>query len=85
LYEQNRDAPYSSTRDAMSYWPEVETAVGAALDEDGEIVLVSPFGFDALFDPTITLNTRRPKPEVFAQRVSGKRWLDIWPKLSVNA
>ncbi len=85
MHERNHDGPYASTRDAMSYWVEIETAVGAALDDDGRIVLFSPFGFDALFELTVTLNARRPKPEAFEQRVAGKRWLEIWPRLAVKA
>ena len=84
MHERNHDAPYASTRDAMSYWVEIETAVGAALDEDGAVVLISAFGLDPLFDLTITLNDTRPKPEAFEKRVRGKRWLQFWPKLVVN-
>lgn len=85
MHTRNFDAPYTSTRNAMSHWVEVETAVGAALDEDGEIVLVSAFGIEPLFDLTVTLNARRPKPVEFRQRVSGKRWLETWPNLVVHA
>jgi len=85
MHERNRDAPYASTRDAMSCWVEVETAVGAALDDRGKIELVSAFGIEPLFDLTVTLNAGRPKPEAFKQRVTGKLWLEIWPKLVLRA
>lgn len=29
MHIRNKDKPYMSTRDALSYWPELETAVGA--------------------------------------------------------
>ena len=50
-----------------------------------DIEIVAPFGIDVLFEYTITPNRKRPKPEVFAQRLQEKRWLEIWPNLVVNA
>lgn len=85
MHERNSDSPYASTEDAMSYWVEVETAVGATLNESNEIEIVAPFGTDVLFEYTITPDPKRPKPEVFAQRVQEKRWLEVWPNLVVNA
>ncbi|WP_082021333.1 nucleotidyltransferase family protein [Chromohalobacter japonicus] len=81
--KRNVDDPYTSTTNAMSYWVEVETAVGATLGDSGEIVLVAPFGVESLFNFTITLNPKRPKPVDFRKRVAGKRWQEIWPKLTV--
>jgi len=85
MHQRNRDSPYTSTLDAMSYWVEVETAVGAFLATSGEVVLMSPFGFEPLFDCTVTLNSKRPKLQDFNNRVTSKRWLEIWPKLVINA
>lgn len=84
MHTRNSDSPYASTEDAMSYWVEVETAVGATLNESDDIEIVAPFGVDVLFDYTITPNSKRPKPEVFAQRLKEKRWLELWPDLVVN-
>ncbi|MCK0746800.1 nucleotidyltransferase family protein [Chromohalobacter nigrandesensis] len=85
MHERNSDTPYISTKDAMSFWVEMETAVGAALDEGGEITIVAPFDVERLFDFTITLNSKRPKRTDFEARIKSKRWLEIWPKLVVNA
>ena len=84
MHKRNSDRPYASTEDAMSYWVEVETAVGATLNESNDIEIVAPFGIDVLFEYTITLNRKRPKPKVFAQRLKEKRWLEIWPNLVMN-
>ncbi|PCF94394.1 nucleotidyltransferase family protein [Vreelandella nigrificans] len=84
MHERNRDCPYTSTEDAMSFWVEVETAVGAALDDDGEVIIVAPFGVKPLFDYTITLNPKRPKRTEFEARICSKRWLQTWPRLVVN-
>jgi len=40
MHKRNHDNPYTSTADAMSYWVEVETAVGASLAEAGGKCLV---------------------------------------------
>ncbi|MCD6436726.1 MAG: nucleotidyltransferase family protein [Halomonas sp.] len=85
MHKRNYDRPYKSTSDAMSYWVEVETAVGAALNNSGDVILMSPFGFDSLFNYTVTMNSKRPKPQDFNGRLTTKRWLEIWPRLVVNA
>lgn len=85
MHKRNMDSPYTSTEDAMSFWVEVETAVGAALGESGEVIIVAPFGIESLFDYTITLNPKRPKPVDFKERISNKRWLEVWPRLVANA
>ena len=84
MHERNNDSPYTSTEDAMSFWVEVETAVGAALDDDGDVILVAPFGVQPLFDYTITLNPKRPKRTDFEARICAKRWLQTWPRLVVK-
>ena len=84
MHERNSDCPYTSTEDAMSFWVEVETAVGAALDDDGDVILVAPFGVKPLFDYTITLNPKRPKQTDFEARICAKRWLQTWPRLVVK-
>lgn len=81
MHARNLDQPYTSTADAMSYWVEVQTAVGASLDDNGEVVIIAPFGVESLFDFTITLNAKRPKPLDFKRRIAEKRWLEIWPQL----
>lgn len=85
MHTRNGDRPYVSTEDAMSYWVEVETAIGVTLDEQDNPILVAPFGVSANFNSRITLNTKRPKPEIFRHRVQSKGWLTRWPRLSVAA
>lgn len=84
MHVRNRDSPYSSTADAMSYWVEVETAIGAKLSTDFDIELVAPFGFSSLFSSTISINQKRRKPEDFFERVHKKKWLEKWPNLRIN-
>ncbi|WP_233252343.1 nucleotidyltransferase family protein [Saccharospirillum sp. MSK14-1] len=85
MHQRNGDAPYQSTADAMSYWVEVETAVGVRLNDSGEIEFLAPFGLKSLMDGCLSLNQKRPKPEAFAQRQTAKSWLNQWPLLKVHA
>lgn len=84
MHLRNNDAPYTSTADAMSYWVEVETAVGAYLDADDQIRLVAPFGLLANVAGTVTMNPKRPKPDSFRHRIEQKAWLTHWPQLRVK-
>lgn len=84
MHVRNNDRPYLSTAEAMRYWVEVETAVGARLNgTTGKVALVAPFGIESLFAATITMNPKRRKPEVFAARLRSKGWLKTWPLLRV--
>lgn len=84
MHLRNEDAPYRSTLDAMTYWVELETAIGVRLDERGQIELVAPFGLDSLFAKKITPNRKRYKPAAFSERLAKKNWLWIWPELRVD-
>lgn len=81
MHLRNGDMPYRSSVDAMSFWPEEETAIGVRLTNSGELELVAPFGVEMLWNYSITLNRKRPKPLDFKKRVDEKKWLTTWPKL----
>ncbi|MGR6874118.1 nucleotidyltransferase family protein [Pseudomonas sp. HK3] len=83
MHFRNNDAPYIDSLDAMSYWPEKETAVGIRRLKDGSLECVSAFGFDSLFNLQITHNPKRLK-SIFEERVNSKDWLVIWPQLKVT-
>lgn len=84
MHERHGHAPYASSAQAISYWVEVETAIGARMNADGQIELNAPLGLENLFHLTITPNPRHAIPAVFAERVSTKSWLRLWPKLEVQ-
>lgn len=84
MHLRNNDRPYASTADAMSYWVEIETVVGASLTNDGELQIIAPLGLQPLFDLSITLNPKKHKVLDFQQRIEEKKWLELWPKLSVK-
>ncbi|MCL1077558.1 nucleotidyltransferase family protein [Parashewanella spongiae] len=81
MHIRNGDAPYTSIADAMSYWPEQETANGIKL-LDGELKFVSVFGLDLVFNLTISHNLKR-EIKTFQQRIEQKNWQKIYPLLSI--
>ena len=80
MHLKNNHRPYQNCEDAMTYWPEQETAVGVAMDNNGDIQVVAPFGLEGLFAGHITENVKGDK-QAFLQRVNNKKWLTIWPRL----
>lgn len=82
MHIRNGDEPYTSSTDAMAYWPEKETAIGVRLNEIGSIEVAAPFGVQSLFAGHITHNPKRPVA-VFERRAKTKNWLGIWPQLKM--
>jgi len=82
MHIRNGDKAYHSTLDAMSFWPEKETAVAIRKTENNSYECISAFGFKSLFALQVTFNPKR-KREVFEQRIKSKGWLIQWPMLRV--
>ncbi len=82
MHELNGDEPYQSSVDAMSYWPEKETAVGVRQISVNQYEVVSAFGFESLFGYCVTHNPKRSRA-TFENRVNLKGWLVRWPSLRV--
>lgn len=83
MHKRNHDNPYASTCDAMSYWVEMETAVGASLSMRGEVEILAPFGITRLFENSVTINHKHRKTREFHDRIQNKKWLRHWPNLRV--
>ncbi len=84
MHLKHHHAPYLSSSDAMSYWVETETVIGATLDHDGKVQLVAPMGTAALFEFSITANPRHGNPKVMLDRAASKGWLIRWPQLQLK-
>ena len=61
MHTRNADEPYTSTLNAMSYWPEKETAVAVRQLPNGNIECITAFGFASLFNLQISHNPKRLK------------------------
>jgi len=74
---------YKDCIDAMSYWPEIQTAVGVTIIEEGSLSVVSPF---SACEVIRLAATRNPKctSSAFQARVSSKGWSKIWPGLKIE-
>jgi len=85
-HDWNEEAPYTSTADAISRWPETATAVGVKI-ENGELELVAPLGIEDLISvvarPTPTFMASDKKKARVQERIAQKRWKEKWPKLQV--
>ncbi len=82
MHIRNGDTAYKDTLDAMKYWPEKETGVGASLNSDNSISIISAYGLETLFDGKVTHNKKRSM-DIFKTRVHKKRWLETWPELQI--
>jgi uncharacterized protein len=82
MHSRNGDPAYTSCADAMRVWPETATSVAVRLSR-GDIEVSAPHGLGDLFGLILrpTPAFAGPKREVFRQRVTEKRWLEIWPRL----
>ncbi len=78
----NNLAPYTSTEDALSQWPETVTAIGVRLHTD-TLKLVAPHGIDDLVNFVIRQSPGFNNSDIFRERVTKKEWLKKWPKLKV--
>lgn len=83
-HKWNNLAPYKSTEDAISQWPETVTAIGVTFDESGGFCLVAPYGIDDLNNfivrPTPTFLN---KIDILKDRVQKKKWLEKWPNIKI--
>ena len=76
-------APYKSCSEVISYWIERETCVAVRLLANDDVDILAPFGLEANFAGTISINPKYPRPDVFEQRVASKNWPKVWPLLKV--
>ena len=82
MHQRNSDPAYSSLLDAISYWPEKETAIAVRINTEAELELISSFGCDSLLAGCISYNPKRSQT-VFQQRLQNKGWLQQWPQLKI--
>ncbi|KVX00369.1 nucleotidyltransferase family protein [Shewanella frigidimarina] len=90
MHLRNGDMAYISCADAMSFWPEKQTAIGvklASIDDltsaEFQLQVTSVFGLSCLFDLSLSPNPKRDKA-IFNHRVSQKGWLIHYSKLLVT-
>jgi uncharacterized protein len=85
MHLRNHHPPYRDAEHAIAHWIETPTCVGVRLEPDGALTVVAPYGLEANWSLRVSPNPVVPYPAaVFNERVRGKRWPEIWPKLRIE-
>ena len=78
-------APYTSSRDAMSKYPERCTAVALRLNADATLELFAPYGLEDILNfqvcPTPHFLENQDRMKLYQQRLSKKNWQEKWKNL----
>ncbi len=82
MHLRNHHQKYSSTENAISYWPETATAVAVRLNLNDKIEILAPYGLNDLFNLIV-----KPTPNfnitAFQKRVNEKEWKKQWQNLKL--
>lgn len=85
MHLRNGHRPYQSTVDAISYYPELQTCIGARITENGDVEVLAPHGIEHNWSFTIRSNPKTHYPQsVIRDRVTSKRWLETWQALRLE-
>ncbi|WP_062107324.1 nucleotidyltransferase family protein [Bacillus niameyensis] len=78
-------SPYSSSVEGIAKFPETVTALGAKLDEEGNVVFVAPWGIEDVLQMEVrpTSYYATEKKGVYEKRIASKNWQAKWPKLKI--
>ncbi len=80
--------PYTSSRDAMSKYPERCTAIGLRLNEDSTLELFAPYGLEDILKfqvhPTPHFLENEDRMKLYQTRLSKKNWQEKWKNLTFS-
>lgn len=85
MHVRNGDNPYTSSADAMRFWPETATAVAARFVDENCCEVTAPLGMDDLYSLILrpTSRFRAEKRAIYYERLRKKDWISSWPRLSM--
>jgi uncharacterized protein len=75
--------PLRSSADAVATWPETATAVGLRLTDDEQLRVCAPLGLHDLLGRVHRRNPRRVSVEEYERRLSTKRIVERWPRVTI--
>lgn len=87
MHEKNGSMPYRSSFDGVANFPETVTAVAIRISNN-ELEVMAPYGLQDLFSKSV-----RPSPHfdetsdlhsIYLERVSQKKWDEIWNRVIVK-
>ncbi|WP_236015732.1 nucleotidyltransferase family protein [Planococcus soli] len=88
MHLRNHVAPYTSSVDAMTKFPETATALGVKLDQQHKLVLSAPHGIEDLIGlevrPTPFFMLTQNRMQAYHKRIENKEWKAHWPKLTIT-
>lgn len=88
MHTVNNIPPYSSSADAISKFPETATALGVKLNQNNQVILMSPCGIDDLINleikPTVFFKEKKERADIYEARIIKKDWKSKWPKVVVH-
>ncbi|WP_078380599.1 nucleotidyltransferase family protein [Sutcliffiella halmapala] len=88
MHTVNKLAPYTSSIDAISKFPETATALGVKLDLDNRLILAAPCGLDDVINlrvrPTDFFKETEERREIYQARLRKKNWIAIWNKIDME-
>src|SRR5690606_26745575 len=88
MHQINGLAPYSSSVDAISKFPETATALGVKLDSEAKLVLAAPCGIQDVLEmtvkPTPHFKMNKELAAAYESRLQKKDWKAKWPKVKVQ-
>ena len=81
-------APYTSSRDAMSKYPERCTAIGLRLHADATLELFAPYGLEDILkfqvSPTPHFLDNEERMKLYQERLLKKNWQEKWKNLTFS-
>ncbi len=87
MHIRNNTAPYTSSIDAISKFPETATAIGIKLDGRGNLILAAPYGItdvvNMVVKPTPFVLMDKGRIQNYETRVAQKDWKGTWGKLQI--
>lgn len=83
MHIRNQDAPYTSSVDAMRFWPETATAVAARRCDENGCDIAAPLGLDDLFSLRLrpALHFVGDRRRIYDERLRTRGWIESWPRL----
>jgi len=77
-------APYTSSEDGLSRWPETATCIATKINRSGEVALIAPYGTADMINLIVRVSPRFGQDiNIFRERYQKKNWKKLWPKLQI--
>ncbi|PKR77608.1 hypothetical protein CEY16_06630 [Halalkalibacillus sediminis] len=87
MHRVNDLAPYTSSEDGISKFPEAATALGIKLDPMNQLILSAPHGIKDVVNlevkPTPLFAENLRLSEIYESRIEKKNWRTTWNKLRI--